>query len=173
MNNSIVKVFALVVMLFCFATVKAQMPAAQRVEYEIRTSVDLDITARKVWKALNDVEQISVISHGYIISLQNEDDIMPISRTAKFADGTARKEVLTQVQDDNRIYVYKIDNASLPAGLKGASIGVFVRNKDEGKSQVEWMIKIDGDKKAKEAMIKQLTKEVEEFKKGFKALSTN
>lgn len=162
------KVIALI--LFAFLAVdtsKAQMAAAQKVEWSVSVELDVPIERDSLWSLLKDYTLVNKLSEGYITSIVNKDNIQPILREVSFADGSKREELLKQVDEQHRFLAFDYKDTSLPKGIKDVMFAYFTKELDDSNSRVSWLVRIEGDKEAKDALIKRLNIEMQSYKAGY------
>ncbi|MDR2284375.1 MAG: hypothetical protein LBE37_14245 [Sphingobacterium sp.] len=145
----------------------AQMAAAVRITPTVEDKLEVSVERDSLWSLMIDYSMVSQLSEGYVVSIENKDDIAPILREVKLKNGSIREELLTQFEQQNRFYVSRFKDSSLPKGVKSVQIAVFAREKKEGGSQIVWDVLIEGDKEAKESLKQQMTAEVQAYKAGF------
>ncbi len=145
----------------------AQMAAAQQVQWAIDEKLEVPVERDVLWAAMKDYSLVEKLSNGYVVSLVNKDDIMPILREAIFKDGSKREELLSQVEDQHRFLVFKLKDTSLPKGIKSAQFALFTKEKGDAISELNWRVNIEGSKDAKELLILQFKAEIEAYKIGY------
>lgn len=156
--------------LFIFLNIgysKAQMAAAKKVEWSVTVELDVPIERDSLWSLMKDYTLVSKLSEGYINSIVNKDDIQPILREVTFADGSKREELLKQVDEQHRFLAFDYKDTSLPKGVKSAQFAFFTKELDNSNSRVSWLVRVEGDKDAKDALIKRLNIEMQSYKAGY------
>lgn len=166
MNRIIIIIFFLLV--FWGNKGNAQMAAAQPISWNIDRTFELSIPRDSVWALLKDYTLISQLSNGYVQSMVNTDNVMPISRETTLQDGTKRQELLSQIDDQYRFLVYKIQEVSLPSGIEMAQFAIFTEELDDNLCQISWKVIVKGEKEAQERYIELLSKEISAYELGFK-----
>lgn len=149
------------------SSVYAQMAAAVRITPTVEAKLEVSVERDSLWSLMIDHSMVSQLSDGYILSIENKDNIAPILREVKLKNGTTREELLTQFETQHRFYVSKFKDSSLPKGVKSAQIAVFARERKEGGAEIVWDVIINGDKEAKELLRQQMEAEVQAYKAGF------
>lgn len=147
---------------------QAQMAAAASVGWDLDQKIEIPVARDSVWHLLKDYNLISKLSDGYIQSVVNKDNVMPILREVTFKDGTKREELLSQLEEQHRFLVFKIKDSSLPSGVTSAQIAVFTKEKESSLTEVNWKVLIEGDKHAEGKYLEVLKAEVEAYEKGFR-----
>ena len=163
------KVLLLCCVLIGFATrpIYAQMAAAVRITPTVEDRLEVPVERDSLWSLMIDNSLVSQLSGGYVLSIENKDNIAPILREVKLQDGTIREELLSQFEVQNRFYVSRFKDSSLPKGIKSVQLAVFAREKKEESAEIVWDVNIDGEKDAKELLRQQMTAEVQAYKAGF------
>ncbi|WP_140938519.1 SRPBCC family protein [Sphingobacterium lumbrici] len=146
---------------------QAQMAAAASVGWDISHSVELPIARDSVWSLLKDHSLVSKLSNEYTQSIVNKDNVMPILRETTFKDGTKREELLSQLEEQHRFLVFKINDSSLPQGIKSVQIAIFTKEKEDQLTEINWKIIMEGDREAKKKYLEVLKIEIGEYEKGF------
>lgn len=145
----------------------AQIAAAQRVSWNIDRVIQVPVSRDSVWTLLKDYSLVSKLSNGYVQSIVHEDNIMPILRETTFKDGTKREELLSQLEDQNRLIVFKIKESSLPAGVSAAQIAIFTKVLDDNVCEITWRGLVKGSKEAEAKYVEVLKNEIEQYTLGF------
>ncbi|TDQ75387.1 SRPBCC family protein [Sphingobacterium yanglingense] len=156
--------------LFIFLNIghsKAQMAAAKKVEWSVNVELDVPIERDSLWSLLKDYTLVSKLSEGYVTSIVNKDNIQPILREVTFADGSKREELLKQVDEQHRFLAFDYKDTSLPKGIKDVMFAFFTKELDDSNSRVSWLVRVEGDKDAKDALIKRLNIEMQSYRAGY------
>lgn len=163
------KILLLCCILIGLATkpIYAQMAAAQQVQWAIDEKLEVPVQRDDLWAAMKDNSLVEKLSNGFVLSIVNKDDIMPILREATFKDGSKREELLSQIEDQHRFLVFKLKDSSLPKGIKSAQFALFTKEKGDASSELNWRVHVEGSKDAKEALVQQLKTEIEAYKIGY------
>lgn len=165
----LMRLYGMVLVLFLLTRSEAiaQMAAAQPTQWNIERSLEAPVSRDSVWTLLKDYSLVSVLSNGFVKSIINKDDIMPILRVTTFSDGNEREELLSQLDEQYRFLVYKIKDNSLPKGIQQASIAVFTVEKTDSISEVLWRVIVKGAEREKADFLELLNIEVAQYIKGF------
>lgn len=145
---------------------KAQMPAAQKVKWDVEKSAEIDMEMDAVWDIFNNNELLKKASNGYVSTIEVIDATMPISRKIVFSNGGSRSEIITQNEAHNKLIAIDFADTNLPKGIKSAQYAIFIKAKDN-KTNVMWRALIKGDGEAKKALTAQLTAEFDAYAIGF------
>lgn len=145
----------------------AQMAAAQQMDWTLDVELVVPIERDSLWSLMKDYALAHKLSEGYIISIVDQDSSRPILREVTFANGSKREELLTQVDEQHRFLVFKYKDTSLPKGIKSVHFAFFTKEIDDLNSKINWLVRVDGDKGAKEALVKQLGIEMQSYKVGY------
>ncbi len=151
---------------------KAQMATAASVAWDMDRRVEVPVTRDSIWSLLKNYSSVAAISNGYVKSIINKDIELPISREVIFRDGTRRGELLTQLEEQHRFLVYELQKESLPSGLKAVRIAVFTQEKGEN-AEINWKVKLEGDRDAKKKYIETLNTEIEQYTSGLRNYLTS
>lgn len=144
----------------------AQMAAASPVAWDLDHTITVAVERDSVWTLLKDYSLVNKLSDGFVLSIANKDNIMPILREVTFKDGTKREEHLTQVEEQHRFLVYDVRGAAMPKGITEVSCAVFVREKGDDAAVVNWKVIVKGDKEAKKLYLPHWKAEIEAYGKG-------
>lgn len=145
---------------------KAQMPAAQKVKWDVEKSAEINMEMDAVWDIFNNNELLKKASNGYVNAIEVLDATMPISRKIVFSNGGSRSEIITQNEAHNKLIAIDFADTNLPKGIKAAQYAIFIKAKDS-KTSIMWRALIKGDEEAKKALIAQLTAEFDAYAIGF------
>lgn len=146
----------------------AQMAVATSVTWNIDCTVEIPVERDSVWTILKDYSLIMQISNGFVRTIVNKDEVMPILRETTFKDGTKREEILSQMEEQHRFIVFKIKDNSLPAGIESAQIAVFTKELSDDLTEVNWKGIVKGEKDAEAKYIEMLKLEIDQYKIGLK-----
>lgn len=145
----------------------AQMATAQKIVWDIDVKAEVNASQSTVWSYLNNVEKLKQFSNGFVKSIQKKGEVAPVSVNVHFSNGKKRYETITQLNNRNKFMTVKINNESLPKGVKNAEIGIFTESESDEKTTISWYAKITGDKKGKKILMNQLNSEFEAYRIGF------
>jgi len=147
----------------------AQMEPARRITYDIDTTVKFNVSVSVLWDAIKQPAKWADISNGYIKSISVIGDLPQQSRVVTFADGTQRKDIVTQYQPEYRFIVFKITDPISPA-IKDNILGFTVATEGKGVSSLHIMTKVEGVEKEKRILLNSLKKEMDEYISGLTEL---
>lgn len=147
----------------------AQMAAARKVIWDVETTAVVPVSRDSVWRLLKDHALVSVLSNGYVVSLKDLDEVMPIDREAIFKSGIKRKESLVTLDSQHRFFGYNYKLESLPKGVKSVMVAVFTKEVDESGTEISWKAKIEGGKEEVEAFKRVLNEEFTHYAAGYKS----
>lgn len=164
------KVLLLCFVLIGFATrpIYAQMAAAQKVQWDLEKQFDVPVERDAVWRLLKDYSLVSKLSNGFVQSIVEKDDIMPILRETTYKDGTKRENLLTQLEEQNRFLVFKIKESSLPEGVTFAETAIFLKEKENNHCEIIWRGQARGSKDAKAKYLEFMKAEADQYEIGIK-----
>lgn len=152
---------------------KAQMGTAATVSWDIDRKVEVAVARDSVWSLLKNNRLAAVLSNGYVKSIVNKGTELPISREVTLKDGSRREELVNQLDEQHRFLVYTIKKEALSQGLEAVQVAIFTKEKGEERTEISWMVKMDGDSGAKKKYIETLNIEIEQYAAGFRYYLTS
>lgn len=164
--KKIIVLFSVMMGLVCSSTY-AQMAAAKKVEWSVNVELNVPIERDSLWSLMKDYTLINKLSDGFISSLVEKDNIMPILREVTFADGSKREELLKQVDEQHRFLSFDYKDSSLPKGITSVMLAFFTKELDDSNSKISWLVRVEGDKETKDALVKKLDLEMQNYKAGY------
>ncbi|MCS4229172.1 hypothetical protein [Sphingobacterium sp. BIGb0165] len=165
--------FMLVLLVSVAMQGKAQMATAAVVSWDIDRRIEVPVARDSVWSLLKNNGLVAVLSNGYVKSMVNKGTELPIAREVTFKDGSKRDELLNQLEEQHRFLVYTIEKDALPTGLKAVQVAIFTKEKGDDSTEINWMVKLDGDSGAKKKYIETLNAEIEQYATGFRNYLTS
>ena len=100
----------------------------------IRKEIDLDVPPGEVWDAVRDAGSVHRrLMPGFIA----EAHLVGDTRSCTMADGSPLRELIVDVDDETRRFVYAIVEAPLPMTHHSASMQVFANG--EGGTRFVWV----------------------------------
>jgi hypothetical protein len=147
----------------------AQMEAARKISWDYDTTVIFNKPVPVLWNTIKDPAQWAAISNGYIASIDVKGEAQYLKREITFADGSKRKDEVTQYQPEYKFIVLKIIDP-VPASIKDNTFAFTAATEGEGISSLHVFFRADGDKTDKMILINRLRMEVANYMEGLKKL---
>lgn len=158
----------LVLTLLVNTQVKAQMEAAEKVHWDADTVVNFTVKSSPVWDLIKDMSKWNELSNGFVQSVTVSGQEPNQTRIVKFADGSERKDLITQYQPEYKMIVLKLADP-LPAGIQDATVAYYVSHKESGGSELRVTILVKGEKAGKNKLVERLKQEAASYLKGISA----
>ncbi|HEX8035171.1 MAG TPA: SRPBCC family protein [Ktedonobacterales bacterium] len=109
----------------------------------IRKDILIDVRPEVVWAAVRDAGAVHQrLGHGFLVDAHLDGD----ARVVTFANGAVAREVLVDVDDEARRFVYSVVEGSLPITHHNASMQVF--DEGAGHSRIVWITDVLPDEVA-------------------------
>jgi hypothetical protein len=162
----------LMILFFCVANYSccfAQMEAAQKIRWDFDTTVKFNKPVPALWDAIKDPAQWAAISNGYITSIDVKGSTQNLKREITFADGSKRKDEVTQYQPEYKFIVLKITDP-VPASITSNTLAFTAATEGEGVSTLHVFFRADGDEAQKTIFINALRKEIANYMEGLKKI---
>ncbi|MGZ3584185.1 MAG: SRPBCC family protein [Ktedonobacterales bacterium] len=103
----------------------------------IRKDILVEARPEDVWAAVRDAGAVHQrLGHGFLVDARLDGD----ARIVTFANGAVAREVLVDVNDEARRFVYSVVEGSLPITHHNASMQVFAEG--AGRSRIVWIIDV-------------------------------
>lgn len=150
----------------------AQMEAAQTVQWDVTKVAVVKSNQDGAWSLLANLREIKFYTKDFISDVEIKGSELPFDRIITFADGTKRTEQIDQVDQQHKFMAYRFKENTLPAGITGVHVAVFTKAVDE-KTEVKWMVRVEGKSDAKKALVAQLTAEFDKYANGMTELFKN
>jgi len=160
----------LVMLFFCAANYTcsfAQMEAAKKIDWDFDTTVKFNKPVPVLWDAIKDPAKWATISNGYITSIDVKGETQHLKREITFADGSKRKDEVTQYQPEYKFIVLKLVDP-VPASITENTLAFAASTVGEGVSSLHIFFRADGDEAQKTILINALRKEVANYMEGLK-----
>lgn len=157
-------------LLFCavnYSCSFGQMEAAQKITWDFDTTVVFQKPVPILWNAIKDPAQWAAISNGYITSINAKGETANLKREIIFADGTKRKDEITQYQPEYKFIVLKIIDP-VPASVTNNTLAFSAATEGEGVSSLHIFFRADGDEAQKAVLISAVRKEVVNYLEGLR-----
>lgn len=155
---------------FCAANYSCsfgQMEAAKKVSWDFDTTVIFQKSVPVLWNAIKDPAQWASISNGYISSINVKGETAKLKREVIFADGSKRKDEVTQYQPEYKFIVLTITDP-VPASVTNNTLAFAAATEGEGVSSLHIFFRADGDEAQKAVLIAALRKEVANYMEGLR-----
>ncbi|MBV4357612.1 SRPBCC family protein [Pinibacter aurantiacus] len=162
----------LLIVFFCVATNAssfAQMQSAQKQTWDFDTTVKFNKPVPALWDAIKDPAKWATISNGYITSIDAKGETQNLKREITFADGSKRKDEVTQYQPEYKFIVLKITDP-VPASITENTLAVHAATEGEGVSSLHIFFRAEGDEAQKAILISTLRKEIEHYMEGLQKM---
>lgn len=162
----------LVILFFCVANYSCsfgQMEAAQKIAWDFDTTVTFNKPVPVLWNALKNPADWAAISNGYITSINAKGETVNLRREITFADGSKRKDEITQYQPEYKFIVLKITDP-VPASVTNNTLAFSASTEGEGVSSLHIFFRAEGDEAQKAVLINSLRKEVVNYLEGLRKL---
>ncbi|MDH7460149.1 SRPBCC family protein [Chitinophagaceae bacterium 26-R-25] len=160
----------ILVLFFCVATYYssfAQMQAAQKLTWDFDTTVRFQKPVPVLWDAIKNPATWATISNGYIKSIDVKGETQNLKREITFADGSKRKDEVTQYQAEYKFIVLKIVDP-VPASITANTLAFHAATEGEGISSLHVFFRAEGDDAQKAVLISALKKEVANYMEGLR-----
>lgn len=160
------KIAVLASCLFVTTMANAQMEAAQKVELDIDTGVVFKASVSALWDVIKDPAAWAGFSNGYVQSIETTGEKGNQKRTIHFADGTQRKDMVTQYQPEYKMIVFKISEPLEPSVKECTLIFVIRTPEESGTAEFHIGVLIHGNKSDKAKMLLHLKQEMKNYLQG-------
>lgn len=164
--RSSLNILLLILGMTCYKS-HAQMGAAAKVSWDVDVTFVVPVSQDSVWTLLKDYTLVSTLSKGYVQSIVDKDQTLPIPREVTLSNGQKREEILNQLEEQHKFLVYRTDKPSLAEGLSLVQIAVFTREQEGGHTELNWKALIEGEKEAKKQMMEQVAAEIAHYQEGW------
>jgi hypothetical protein len=165
MKTAIMYRIILLLALLTGTQVKAQMPAAQKINWDVDTAAAFSVRSMPVWDIIKATDKWNEISNGFIKTVTVTGEHPNQTRVVKFADGRERKDMVVQFQPEHKMIVLKLADP-LPAGIQESIMAFYVINKEAGGSELKITVIVKGEKAAKAKLVEELKNEAAAYLKG-------
>ncbi|MDI3321179.1 SRPBCC family protein [Pinibacter soli] len=160
----------LLIVFFCVANYScsfAQMQAAQKTSWDFDTTVKFNKPVPALWDAIKDPAKWATISNGYITSIDAKGEAQNLKREITFADGSKRKDEVTQYQPEYKFIVLKVTDP-VPASITTNTLAFHAATEGEGISSLHIFFRAEGDEAQKAGLISALRKEIANYMEGLR-----
>lgn len=158
------------ILFFCVANYSclfAQMEAAQKISWDYDTTVKFNKPVPALWDAIKDPAKWAAISNGYITSIDVKGETHNLKREITFADGSKRKDEVTQYQPEYKFIVLKITDP-VPVSVKNNTLAFTAATEGDGVSSLHVFFRAEGDEAQKSILINTLRKEIANYMEGLR-----
>ncbi|ULT27248.1 hypothetical protein KUH03_11110 [Sphingobacterium sp. E70] len=145
--------FMLVLLVSVAMQGKAQMATAAVVSWDIDRRIEVPVARDSVWSLLKNNGLVAVLSNGYVKSMVNKGTELPIAREVTFKDGSKRDELLNQLEEQHRFWCIRLKRCAANGLESGSGSDIYQRKGDDS-TEINWMVKLDGDSGAKRSTSK-------------------
>ena len=136
-----------------------QMGAAQKIIFDIDSTVNFNVPRDGVWELLKEPSQWNEISNGLIAHVVIKKLPSGMKKEILFADSSLRYDFITQYQPEYRFIVTEVTKP-LPVGITQNFFSIIVNAITENTCSFIYRIKVDGDAAAKTQLLAALRKEM-------------
>lgn len=171
MKSITLKLFLATGMLFMIFFADAQMQAAQRITFDVDTTLIFNVKRSVVWDLIKNPAQWDKISNGNILSIKTigtlESDGKSSDMTLEIscANGSKWKEKVLQFQPEYRFIVLQVTDP-VPSGVTNNFISIVVNAETEKSCTMSYRIKVEGSNQGKKELLSHLTNEMHAYLDG-------